>query len=165
MKAFSPLPLGNLSTSFLVCLCLYCDSFLFICRLFLYPSLYYKKKSNSAVRVADEGGSSATCWWVCTQLTLYLNILEDSKGRRRPKYHYWAVRKVFSFTRLNKYPEQFRQNFVNPLKICKLRVDFGCSYCSHAEVRVGCCFTQWVRCIPIVSIANVTLNSRDAYCP
>lgn len=63
----------------------------------------------------------------------------------------------FSFTRLNKYPEQFRQNFVNPLKICKIRVGFGCSYCSHSEVRVGCCFTQWVRCIPIVSIANVTL--------
>lgn len=109
------------------------------------------------MRVAGEGGSPATCWWVCTQLTLYLNILEDSKGRRRPKYHYWAVQKVFSFTRLNKYPEQFRRNFVNPLKICKIRVDFGCSYCSHGEVRVGCCFPQWVRCIPIVSIANVTL--------
>lgn len=36
----------------------------------------------------------------------------------------------------------------------------GCCCCCRrcqGEVRVGCCFTQWVRCIPIVIIADVAV--------
>lgn len=63
-----------------------------------------------------------------------------------------------SYKRLNKYPGQFRQKFVNPLKACKIWVECGCFpwrrlwwwCCCSGEVRVGCCFPRWVWCIPLV---------------
>lgn len=63
-----------------------------------------------------------------------------------------------SYKRLNKYPGQFRQNFVNPLKACKIWVECGYFplrhlwWCCSGEVRVGCCFPRWVWCIPLVLV-------------
>lgn len=89
-----------------------------------------------------------------SQLSLYLNILEDSKGRRRPKYHYWAVQKVFPTRDWTNTQGNLGKNSVNPLKTCKIWVECGC----FRSRRLCCC-----RCWGEVSLAAAVRGGSGVF--
>lgn len=121
--------------------------------------MYSKRKKPESVTVQEEWPVKVAAL-PHSQLPLNLNILEeDSKGRRRPKYHYWAVQKVFPTRDWTNTQGNLGKNFVNPLKACKIWVECGCfplrrscCCCCLGEVRVGCCFPRWVWCIIFVLV-------------
>lgn len=69
--------------------------------------------------MAYEGGSPATLVSVPTAyfVSKYFGRLKREEEAKIPLL---SCTESLSYKRLNKYPGQFRQNFVNPLKTCKI---------------------------------------------
>lgn len=103
--------------------------------------------------MAREGGGPATL--TASFVPKYFGRLKREEEAKIPLL---SCTESLSYRRLNKYPGQFRQNFVNPLKACKIGVECGCfsfealCCCCLGEVRIGCCFPRWVWCIPLVLV-------------
>lgn len=104
--------------------------------------------------MAREGGGPATL--TASFVPKYFGRLKREEEAKIPLL---SCTESLSYRRLNKYPGQFRQNSVNPLKACKISgmwvfsfEALCCCCCCLGEVRIGCCFPRWVWCIPLVLV-------------
>lgn len=71
--------------------------------------------------MAGESGGPATL--TASFVPKYFGRLKREEEAKIPLL---SCTESLSYKRLNKYPGQFRQNFVNPLKACKIGVECGC---------------------------------------
>lgn len=71
--------------------------------------------------MAREGGGPATL--TASFVPEYFGRLKREEETKIPLL---SCTESLSYRRLNKYPGQVRQNFVNPLKACKIKVECGC---------------------------------------